>query len=66
MVVSDGKDVTRGKQKLKFSFPGALGQTQEKRHRHEGELGHATIAPVTMLCLVKAYPQLFPNTSEEI
>ena len=40
--------MTRGKQKLKPSFPGELGHTQEKRDRHEGELGHATIALFTI------------------
>ena len=36
--------MTYGKQKLKPSFPGALGQTQEKTDGHGGGLGHATIA----------------------
>ena len=40
--------MTCGKQKLKPSFPGALGHTQEKRDIHEGELGHATIALFTI------------------
>ena len=40
--------MTGGKQKLKTSFPGALGHMQEKRDKHERELGHATIAFVTI------------------
>ena len=33
---------------LKPSFPGALGHTQEKRDRHEGELGHVIVALFTI------------------
>ena len=37
-----------GKQILKPSFPGELGHTSENWDRHEGELGHATIAIFTI------------------
>ena len=40
--------MTRGRQKLKPSFQGALRHMQEKRDSHEGELGHATIALFTI------------------
>ena len=42
------QSVTCGKQKLKSSFTGALGHTHEKGDRHEGELGHTTIALFTI------------------
>ena len=40
--------MTCGKQKLETSFPGALGHMQENGDIHEGELGHATIAFITI------------------
>ena len=40
--------MTCGKQKLEPSFQGELGHMQEKRDRHEGELGHTTIALFTI------------------
>ena len=50
--------MTCGKQKLKPSFPGALRHTQEKRDRHEGELGHATKALFTIPMFGESIPTI--------
>ena len=62
------QDVTCGKQKLKHSFPGELEHTSENWDRHEGELGHATIAlfAIPMFCesiciIILKYQQKVPD-----